>query len=128
MIITAEEYRSMGFTCDDDELLESCLSRAEYTLSAITEGRYAAALAAGGQAAEYVRQAAAFQTDKLVKQEQRISAGRTQRVAVGDFSYQESTESADAPDDDGGAFEMSMQTIHALRAAGCLFSGREVLG
>lgn len=129
MIITADEYRSMGFSCDDDELLESCLMRAEYTLSGLTEGRIMNALAAGGMACEYVKQAAAFQTCKLVKQEQQIaqSSGRTEKVAIGDYSYSVSTENSVADADDDTVYDMSMQAVRMLRAAGCLFGGREVL-
>ena len=128
MIITADEYRSMGFSCDDDELLESCLLRVEYTLSGLSEGRIDKALAAGGRACEYVKQAAAFQTCKLVKQEQQLAAqsGGSEKVTVGDFSYSTSYDAADAADDDG-VYDMSMQAVRLLRAAGCLFGGREVL-
>ncbi len=125
MIITAEEYRSMGFSCDDNDLLDSCLKRAEYTLCAITEGRLREALAAGGAAEEYVKQAAAYQTDKLVKQEQRISAARSSRVTVGDYSYTEESETSETQADEA-AFGMSLHTIHALQAAGCLCYAREV--
>ncbi len=125
MIITADEYRNMGFECSDEPLLESCLLRAEYTLSGLCEGRHLAALAAGGMAAECVKQAAAFQTAKLVKQEQQISVGSTERVAVGDFSYSVGTENAAASDDDT-VYDLSMQTVRLLRAAGCMYGGREV--
>ncbi len=130
MIITADEYRSMGFSCDDDELLESCLMRAEYTLSGLTEGRILNALAAGGMACEYAKQAAAFQTCKLVKQEQQIAAvaGGSEKVTIGDFSYSVSTDSVAA--DASGAesvYDLSMQAVRMLKAAGCLFGGREVL-
>lgn len=128
MIITAEEYRSMGFSCDDDELLESCLLRAEYALSGLTEGRISAALAAGGTACEFAKQAAAFQTCKLVKQEQQISAaaGSTEKITIGDYSYSVSTESGTAQEDDGAVYDLSMQAVRLLKAAGCLFGGREV--
>lgn len=128
MIITADEYRSMGFSCDDDELLESCIMRAEYTLMGLTEGRISAALAAGGTACEYAKQAAAFQTCKLVKQEQQIAAseGRTEKVTVGDYSYSVSTESSSAQQDDGAVYDLSMQAVRLLKATGCLFTGREV--
>ena len=128
MIITADEYRSMGFSCDDDELLESCIMRAEYTLMGLTEGRISAALAAGGTACEYAKQAAAFQTCKLEKQEQQIAAseGRTEKVTVGDYSYSVGTESSSAQQDDGAVYDLSMQAVRLLKATGCLFTGREV--
>lgn len=124
MIITVDEYRDMGFAAEDDVLLEQCLQRAEYTIGGLTEGRYQAALAAGGQAAEYVKQAAAFQTCKMLREQSAASASRTERVTVGDYSYQTSEESAATAEDT--AFDMNMQAVRLLRAAGCLFSGREV--
>lgn len=129
MIITADEYRDMGFTASDSKELERCLQRAEYTIAGLTEGRYEAALAAGGKAAEYVKQAAAFQTCKLVKQEEQIASasGNSEKVTIGDYSYSASSESSTAvAGDDDCVFDMSMQTIRLLRAAGCLFGGREV--
>lgn len=120
MIITAEEYRSMGFTAEDDTVLESCLQRAEYTLCGLTEGRIETALAAGGKAAEYVKQAAAFQTCKLVREEESI--GASEKVTIGDYSYSVDRNS----ENDETSFDMSMQAIRLLRAAGCLFGGREV--
>lgn len=126
MIITADEYRSMGFSCDDEELLEGCLLRAEYTLSGLTEGRIQNALAAGGMAAEYVKQAAAFQTCKLVKQEQQIALGSAEKVTIGDYSYSTSSESSVADDGGDTVYDLSMQTVRLLRAAGCMYGGREV--
>lgn len=129
MIITAEEFREMGFTASDDEELERCLLRAEYTIAGLTEGRYQTALAAGGKAAEYVKQAAGFQTCKLVKQQEQLSsaAGSSEKVAIGDFSYSVSAESSTtAAAEEETVFDMSAQTVRLLRAAGCLFSGREV--
>lgn len=125
MIITADEYRSMGFSCEDEELLESCLLRAEYTLMGLTDGRITKALAAGGMAAEYVKQAAAFQTCKLVKQEQQIATGSTEKITLGDYSYSSGTESSAAEADDT-VYDLSMQTVRLLRAAGCMYGGREV--
>ncbi len=129
MIITADEYRDMGFEASDGAELERCLQRAEYTIAGLTEGRYEAALAAGGRAAEYVKQAAAFQTRKLVQQEEQIAAasGSSEKVTIGDYSYSSSSESSTAlAASDDSVFDMSMQTIRLLRAAGCLFGGREV--
>lgn len=129
MIITADEYRDMGFTASDSAELERCLKRAEYTIAGLTEGRYQAALAAGGQAAEYVKQAAAFQTRKLVKQEEQLSSAHSnsEKVAIGDYSYTASSESStSSAESDDSVYDMSMQTVRLLRAAGCLFGGREV--
>lgn len=127
MIITAEEYRDMGFTATDEELLQQCLQRAEYTIGGITEGRHLSALAAGGMAAEYVKQAAAFQTCKLLREQDSYSGGSTERVTVGDYSYQTSHEESRA-DADETVYDMNMQAIRLLKAAGCLFGGREVCG
>ena len=128
MIINAGEYYDMGFTASGSAELECCLKRAEYTIAALTEGRYEAALAAGGKAAEYVKQAAAFQTYKLVKeQQQAVSSGSTEKVAIGDYSYTSSTEqSSAAAQQNDSVYDLSMQTVRLLRAAGCLFGGREV--
>ncbi|MBE6890209.1 MAG: hypothetical protein E7485_09380 [Ruminococcaceae bacterium] len=128
MIINAEEYYDMGFTASSSAELEGCLKRAEYTIAALTEGRYETALAAGGKAAEYVKQAAAFQTYKLVKeQQQAVSSGSTEKVAIGDYSYTSTSEqsSASAQQNDS-VYDLSMQTVRLLRASGCLFGGREV--
>ena len=129
MIITADEYRSMGFSAADDETLEQCLLRAEYTIAGLTEGRYEDALAAGGKAAEYVKQAAGFQTCKLVKECEIYSSGSvSEKVSVGDYSYSTTSENSQtSPDANDTVFDMSMQTVRLLRAAGCLFGGREVI-
>lgn len=129
MIITADEYREMGFTASDSAELSRCLLRAEYTIAGLTEGRHELALAAGGKAAEYVKQAAGFQTQKLVKQQEEISAasGNSEKVTIGDYSYSVSSESStSSSESDDCVYDMSMQTIRLLRAAGCLFGGREV--
>lgn len=120
MIITIDEYREMGFTDAEDSVLDSCLKRAEYTLAGLTEGRVFAALEAGGKAAEYVKQAAGFQTSKLVNEE--LNGEAAEKVSIGDFSYSVS------PYYDSRPFDMSMQAIGLLKAAGCLFGGREVRG
>ena len=44
MLITADEYKNMGFTAQDDTQLENCLKRAEYIIAGITEGRAEAAV------------------------------------------------------------------------------------
>lgn len=128
MLITAEEYYGMGFSCDDEELLESCLKRAEYTLVGLTEGRVMDALAAGGTAAECVRQAAGFQTAKLVEQEEYIAgnaASAVERVSVGDFSYSVGAVQPQQAEDT--VYDLSIQTVRLLRAAGCLYGGRVAL-
>lgn len=144
MIITAEEYSEMGFTYDSGDDIEGCLKRAEYIIGAVTEGSYASALAAGGSAADYVKQAAAFQTQLLIKHERELKAAgggsggsvkqsSTERVSIGDFSYSSgsSTSSSDTQTSQtvsSGSGVMGEETARLLRASGCLYTGREVRG
>lgn len=126
MIITKEEYGDMGFQWDNDKELESCLARAEYVISALTQGRYSAALAAGGAASNYVKQAAAFQTSELLEREyaSENETGGEERYTLGDFSY---TSSHNA---DSGVssepFDSTLIVVSLLRAAGCLYGAMEV--
>ena len=120
MIITTEEYYDRGFAAESDKVLEECLERAEYTLYALTEGRVDKALAAGGKAAEYVKEAACYQTYKLVKEYETGFGGMSEKVSIGDFSY--SSSAAGNTD----VVDMSMQAVRLLKAAGCLYSGMEV--
>lgn len=132
MIITADEYRDMGFTAKDSAVLERCIKRAEYTIAGLCEGRHRAALAVGGMAEECVKQAAAFQTAKLVKQleqeQQSSSAKNSEKVTIGDYSYSVSEEASTSFDDEDndGCYDLSMQTVRLLKAAGCLYGAREV--
>lgn len=121
MIITADEYYNKGFTAENDEVLKTCLERAEYTLYALTQGKIDKALAAGGKAADYVKEAACFQTYKLVKEYETGFGGMTEKVSIGDFSY---SSSAAAGNTD--TVDMSMQAVRLLKAAGCLYGGTEV--
>ena len=120
MLITADEYKNMGFTAQDDTQLENCLKRAEYIIAGITEGRAEAAVERGGKAAEFVKRAAAFQTYLLL--ERHSESKRAQKVSIGDFSY--STEDSDASEN--GLYDMSHETVRLLRASGLLFGGTEV--
>lgn len=126
MIITAQEYRDMGFTAENNETLENCLLRASYIIAALTEGRHETALAAGGKAADYVKQAAAFQTCKLVKEEENadVEQSSSEKVSIGDYSYTTQAQTA-AHDYSDSFYDMSTNTVRLLRAAGCLFGGRE---
>lgn len=128
MIITAEEFRNMGFDWDDDTELDSALKRAEYVILGLTDGRAESALAAGGKAEKYVKQAAAFQTKEILEKEFSSGSGasselgsKEERVSIGDFSYtsSQSGSSTITP------FDTSLTIIHLLRTAGCLFSGTE---
>ncbi len=125
MIITTDEYMDMGFSCDDGWLLEHCLKRAEYTISAITEGRYRDALAAGGEAAECIKQAAGFQTQKLVNQELLAASKYGERVSLGDYSY--SSEQGDSSAAEEVIADLSRSAVYLLKSSGCLYCGREVI-
>ncbi len=118
MIITPDEYYGRGFAAESREVLETCIDRAEYVLNAITEGRIEAALAAGGKAQDYVKEAACRQVEKLVSEYEQ-GFGNAEKVSIGDFSYSASVT-------EGGAYDMSTPTVQLLRRAGCLYSGTEV--
>lgn len=120
MIITKEEFFDMGFEWDDEKQLESCIERAGFVLTALTQGKAAAALAAGGNASCLVKQAAAFQTMELLRREYDESLSEsTEKCTVGDFSYSVSCGTRSAPVD------TDLTVIALLRAAGCLFGGLE---
>ena len=132
MIITAEEFRNMGFDWDDDAELDSALKRAEYVILGLTDGRATAALAAGGKAEQYVKQAAAFQTMEILEKEYSGGSGSSsesgsteERVSIGDFSYTSSSSSSQSGSSTVTPFDTSLTIIHLLRTAGCLFSGTE---
>lgn len=131
MILTKEEFNALGFAWSDDKELESCLERAGFVLTALTQGKAAAALAAGGEAARLVKQAAAFQTLELLRREYGTGSGRSgeensEKYTVGDFSYSvtKSTESSTTAVE---PYDSSLAVIGLLRAAGCLFSGVEAI-
>lgn len=121
MIISKEEFRNMGFVCSAiyDLKLENCIKRAEYILNAMCGGTLASAMAQSESNAALIKQAAAFETDALLKNE--LSDGELTRVSVGDFSY--SAEPKTNPNN-------VPQTVkNLLRAAGCfsLASNVEVI-
>ena len=124
MIITAEEYRAMGFTADDDEVLENCLKRADFVLDSLTAGKASAMAEKGGKPAQYVKQAAAFQTSSMVRAEELISTGNKseERVSLGDYSY---TSVNSSEEDVIEPVDTNVTVIRLLRTAGCLFGGLE---
>ncbi len=124
MIITAEEYRAMGFTAEDDEVLENCLKRADFVLDSLTAGKASAVAEKGGKPAQYVKQAAAFQTSSMVRAEELISTGNKseERVSLGDYSY---TSVNSSEEDVIEPVDTNVTVIRLLRAAGCLFGGLE---
>ena len=58
MIITANEYKEMGFDATDEALLEKCIKRAEFVLNGISGGRASAIALGATPAADFVKQAA----------------------------------------------------------------------
>ena len=125
MIITAQEYRAMGFTAEDDEVLENCLKRADFVLDSLTAGKASAVAEKGGKPAQYVKQAAAFQTSSMVRAEELISTGNKseERVSLGDYSYISVNSSEEAIIE---PVDTNVTVIRLLRAAGCLFGRAHV--
>lgn len=153
MIITKEDFFEMGFAAEekDTELLERCIKRAEFVLNGLTGGRACAISIMGGAAADYVKQAAAFQTNAILREELAIAANKAEasrsegesssakseeRVSIGDFSYssgesesrsQRSSErSSDEYGDHIKPLDSDKTVARLLRAAGCFYSGTEV--
>lgn len=122
MLITADEYKAMGFTAQDDTELENCLKRAEYIIAGITEGRAEIAVERGGKAAEFVKRAAAFQTYLLLERRSE-EIKQSEKVSIGDFSYSSENSGGNLTD---GLYDMSHETVRLLRASGILFGGMEV--
>lgn len=149
MIITKEEFFEMGFIADDTALLERCIKRAEFVLNGLTGNRASVAALGDGAAADLVKQAAAFQTDSLYKEEAAIAAKKSdvpgkdesnsnkteERVSIGDFSYStgtsesrsEKSSSTRADSEEYVPLDRDKTVIRLLRAAGCLYCGTEVL-
>ena len=129
MLITAEEYSSMGFPTVSGGNLESCILRSDYIIGALTEGRAAKAVAAGGQPAQFVKQAAGFQTYMLMKELETIESSQksgTEKVALGDYSYSTQTsENNEVQTSDSE--NTGINVIRLLKAAGCLYAGVEVV-
>ena len=106
MIITANEYKEMGFDATDDALLEKCIKRAEFVLNGISGGRAATIALGSTPAADYVKQAAAFQTYAIYREETALLAEASEsseqsgssskpdeRVTSGDLTYSTGTSS-----------------------------------
>ena len=112
MIISKEEFKELGFTYDaqNEELLESCLKRAEYILNGLCGGVLASAMAQSKSNAALIKQAAAFEADALLKSE--TGTNGMARVSLGDLSYTESSSS-------NGTADVSQTVKKLLRAAGC---------
>lgn len=116
IIISTEEFKEMGFTCDaaNEQLLENCIKRAGYILNAMCGGTLASAMSQCESNAALIKQAAAFEADALLKEE--LSSGGTSRVAIGDVSYSETETSRESA-------QSAPKTVkNLLRAAGCFSS------
>ena len=79
----------------------------------------------------FVKQAAAFQTQELLRREYGTESGKSgegssEKYTVGDFSYSvtKSTESGSTAVE---PYDTSLAVVGLLRAAGCLFSGVEAI-
>lgn len=150
MIITKEDFFEMGFTADDTALLERCIKRAEFVLNGLTGNRASVVALGDGAAADLVKQAAAFQTNAILKEELALAAEKTavpdqsesrsdkteERVSIGDFSYStgtsesRSTKSSTTLVDNAGEYvplDHDKTVVRLLRAAGCFYSGTGVL-
>ncbi len=144
MIITANEYREMGFDATDNELLEKCIKRAEFVLNGITGGRATLVALGTTPAADFVKQAAAFQASAIYREETALSAELSEqsgsssktdeRVTIGDFTYSTGTSSSSSSgsaskSSSGTDFEpldINQTVARLLRAAGCFYGAAEV--
>lgn len=115
MIITKQEFKELGFECDDayESKLEGCIKRAEYVLNAISRGTLRSAMAQSESNAVMIKQAVAFEADALMKAE---LSGGLERVSLGDLSYTENSEGGSQ-----NAVDVPGTVKKLLCAAGCLF-------
>ena len=114
MIINKNEFKDMGFVCAsaNEQLLESCIKRAEYILNAMCGGTLASAMTQCESNAALIKQAAAFEANALLKEE--LSGDDLSRVSIGDVSYSVELKTYSQ--------NVSQTVKNLLRAAGC-FSG-----
>lgn len=117
MIISKDEFKELGFLCEakNEELLESCIKRAEHILNALCGGVLASAMAQSKGNASLVKQAVAFEADALIKAES--VTNETARVSLGDLSYTESSESSESSA--GSVLDVPQTVKRLLCAAGC---------
>ena len=144
MIITVEEFKEMGFSSGNDNLTADCIKRAEFVLNALSGGRAVPVSQTGGEAADYVKQACAFQANAILREENAVrelesqsngeseSEKNDERISIGDFTYTNSSSSSSSSKRSSkteGAFVQPLDTnftvIRLLRAAGCLYTGTE---
>lgn len=145
MIITVDEFKEMGFSSKNDALTADCIKRAEYVLNGLSGGRAVPVAQTGGEAAEFVKQACAFQANAILREETAVreqesqsngeseSSKNDERVTIGDFTYTNSSSSSSSTKNSSktaSAFIQPLDTnftvIRLLRAAGCLYMGAEV--
>lgn len=142
MIITAIEFRELGFICDsqNETLLNSCIKRAEYILNALCRGMLASAMAQSEENAALIKQATAFEAEallkaKLLEERAELNAGKltqsstsnsiSKHVSIGDVSYTESNVSENSHKNASDSYFVSQpfnitKTVERLlRAAGC---------
>ena len=147
MIITANDYKDMGFDATDDALLEKCIKRAEFVLNGISGGRAATIALGSTPAADYVKQAAAFQTYAIYREETALLAESSEsseqsgsstktdeRVTIGDFTYSTGTSSSSSSGSVSKSsselgiepLDINQTVAKLLRAAGCFYGAAEV--
>ena len=144
MIITANEYKEMGFDATDEALLEKCIKRAEFVLNGISGGRASAIALGTTPAADFVKQAAAFQTYAIYREETALlaesseqsgSSSKTdERVTIGDFTYSTGTSSSSSSGSSSKStsalvaepLDINQTVARLLRAAGCFYGAAEV--
>ena len=143
MIITANEYKEMGFDATDEALLEKCIKRAEFVLNGISGGRASAIALGTTPAADFVKQAAAFQTYAIYREETALlaesseqsgSSSKTdERVTIGDFTYSTGTSSSSSSGSTSKSsstasepLDINQTVAKLLRAAGCFYGAAEV--
>lgn len=120
MIITKEEFKELGFDCDEAnaDRLEGCIKRAECVLNALSRGTLNSAMAQCESNAFMIKQAAAFEADALLKSE---LSGGMERVSLGDLSYTESPNNSSK-----SAVDVPDTVRRLLCAAGCFFGAGSV--
>lgn len=141
MIITAKEYKEMGFEASDSDLLEKCIKRAEFVLNGISGGRASAIALGKAPAADFVKQAAAFQAYAIYREEAALKAesGETsssssksdERVTIGDFTYSTGSSSKNSSETvskivSSEPLDINQTVARLLRAAGCFYCAAEV--
>ena len=124
MLITKQEYYDMGFSAEDENLLENCIKRAEFVINGLTSGRALVVVSMGGERADYIKQATAFQTKHIYRSEMnnRETSDTEERYTIGDFSYSSKSSTSEGED----YFDTTNTIIRLLRASGCLFGGLRI--